>query len=197
MLMEKPIKTKSGTTSISDDLVVSMIRTVRGQKVMLGRDLAELYGVSTKALEQAVRRNAQRFPEDFMFVMSEEELGRWRSQNVTSIPADRMGLRHAPFCFTEDGVRMLPSVLNSPMAVAVNIQVIRVFARIREVLAVHMELLLQVKKLRGTVSHNSRDMKVIFNLLERMREEERNRALPARVPRERTPIGSRPGKGRR
>jgi hypothetical protein len=85
---------------------------------MLDRDLAELYGVPTKALKQAVRRNMERFPEDFMFEMDPEELEQWRSQIVTSNPSDKMGLRYAPYCFTEHGVLMLSSVLNSAAASA-------------------------------------------------------------------------------
>jgi hypothetical protein len=176
--------------AISDELVMSRIHTVRGHKVMLDRDLAELYGVPTKALKQAVRRNMERFPEDFMFEMSQEEFEQWRSQTVTSIlPGDKMGLRYAPFCFTEHGVLMLSSVLNSAAAIAVNIQVIRVFAKMRELLVNHKDLMLALEKLRGTVSHNSRDIKVIFNILKKMQEEERNRALLAQVPKKRPPIG--------
>jgi hypothetical protein len=155
---------------ITDELVMRKIHTIRGLKVMLDRDLAELYGVPTKALKQAVRRNMERFPEDFMFEMNPEELQQWRSQIVTSNPGDKVGLRHAPFCFTEHGVLMLSSVLNSPAAIAVNIQVIRVFTKMREVLSTHKELVLQLEKLRGTVSHNSRDIKAIFNILKRMQE---------------------------
>lgn len=180
---------------VSDELVVSRIHTIRGCKVMMDRDLAELYGVPTKALKQAVRRNAERFPEDFMFEMSSEELEQWRSQIVTSNPSDRMGLRHAPFCFTEHGVLMLSSVLNSPAAIAVNIQVIRVFAKMRELLANHKDVLLALEKLRGTVAHNSRDIKVIFKLLKRMQEEESNRALLAQIPKKRLPIGFNRRKG--
>jgi translation initiation factor 2 alpha subunit (eIF-2alpha) len=175
--------------AISDELVMSRIHTVRGHKVMLDRDLAELYGVPTKALKQAVRRNMERFPEDFMFEMSQEELEQWRSQTVTSNPGVKMGLRYAPFCFTEHGVLMLSSVLNSAAAIAVNIQVIRVFTKMRELLVNHKDLLLALEKLRGTVSHNSRDIKVIFNILKKMQEEERNRALLAQVPKKRPPIG--------
>ncbi len=174
---------------LSDEVVISRIQTVRGRKVMLDRDLADLYGVPTKALKQAVRRNAERFPEDFMFEMSLEELEDWRSQFVTSNPSDKMGLRHAPFCFTEHGVLMLSSVLYSAAAIAVNIQVIRIFTRMRELLASHKDVLLALEKLRGTVSHNSRDIKVIFKLLKRMKEEENNRALLAQIPKKRPVIG--------
>ncbi len=183
------------TSAISDELVMQKIYTIRNLKVMLDRDLAELYGVPTKALKQAVRRNMERFPEDFMFQMNPEELEHWRSHIVTSNPGDRMGLRYPPFCFTEHGVLMLSSVLNSAAAIAVNIQVIRVFTKMREVLSTHKELLLQLEKLRGTVSHNSRDIKAIFNILKRMQEEERNRTLLAQIPRKRPPIGFKKAKG--
>ncbi|MBL0128995.1 MAG: ORF6N domain-containing protein [Flavobacteriales bacterium] len=179
---------------ISDEVVVSRIHTVRGCKVMLDRDLAELYGVPTKALKQAVRRNAERFPDDFMFEMSKEELEHWRSQIVTSNPGDRMGLRYPPYCFTEHGVLMLSSVLNSAAAIAVNIQIIRAFAKIRELLANHKDLLLALEKLRNTVGHNSRDIKVIFKLLKRMQMEEHNRALLVQVSKKRPAIGFRSGK---
>lgn len=103
---------------------MSKIYVIRDQKVMLDRDLAELYGVETKVLKQAVRRNMTRFPEDFMFEMTKEELENWRSQFVTS-KEDRQGLRYMPFCFTEQGVTMLSCVLNSERAIHVNIQIIR------------------------------------------------------------------------
>jgi len=90
---------------------------IKGQKVMLDRDLAELYGVLTKALKQAVRRNADRFPEDFMFILNDQEFANWRSQFVTS-NADRMGLRHPPMAFTEQGVAMLSSILHSRRAIS-------------------------------------------------------------------------------
>lgn len=181
---------KKNILVVSDEVVIGRIRTVRGHKVMLDRDQAELYGVETKRLKEAVRRNNERFPEDFMFEMNAQELENWRSQIASSNSGDRMGLRYAPFCFTEHGVLMLSSVLNSEAAIAVNIQVIRVFTRMRELLANHKDSLLALEKLRGTVSHNSRDIKVIFRLLKKMQDEESNRALLAQVPKERPPIGS-------
>jgi hypothetical protein len=181
--------------AVSEELVMSRIHTVRGHRIMLDRDLAGLYGVPTKALKQAVRRNRERFPVDFMFEMNKEELEQWRSQIVTSNSGDKMGLRYAPFCFTEHGVLMLSSVLNSEAAIAVNIQVIRVFTKMRELLANHKDVLLALEKLRGTVSHNSRDIKVIFKLLKRMQEEERNKALLDKVSKKGRSIGFKIGKG--
>lgn len=175
---------KKRTPAIADEEIMGRIHTVRGQKVMLDRDLAELYGVKTKRLKEAVRRNKQRFPEDFMFEMNAGELLDWRTQIATSNPGDKMGLRHAPFCFTEHGVLMLSNVLRSEQAIAMSIRIIHVFMRMREVLAMHKELLLEVEKLRGAVGHHSRVIKVIFNHLKRMEHEEKNRRLLAQVAKE-------------
>jgi len=95
---------------IPDEIIMNQIYYIRGYKVMLDRDLVSLYGVETKVLKQAVKRNTKRFPNDFMFEMTKQELEIWRSQIVTS-KSDKMGLRYSPFCFTEQGVAMLSSVL--------------------------------------------------------------------------------------
>ena len=113
---------------LSEDLIQSKIYFIRNEKVMLDRDLAELYGVETKYLKRQVRRNSLRFPIDFMFELTVKELKIWRSQFVTS-KDDKMGLRYAPFAFTEDGVAQLSTVLNSDVAIKVNIQIIRMFSR--------------------------------------------------------------------
>jgi hypothetical protein len=115
------------------------ILLIRGQKVLLDRDLAGLYGVPTKALKQAVQRNRRRFPDDFMFVLTKEELAKWRSQFVTS-KSDRMGVRHPPMAFTEQGVAMLSTVLRSERAIQVNIAIMRAFVRLRQMLAAHADL---------------------------------------------------------
>jgi len=165
----------------------SLILDVRGLKVMLDSDLATLYGTETKRLKEQVRRNIGRFPEDFMFELTKEE----KQQLIESNP--RLGsLKFSPvlpMAFTEHGVLMLSSVLGSETAIAVNIQVMRVFSHMRAVLATHSDLLLKLEKLSGTVSHHSRDIKVIFGQLRRMREEEENRLLLAKIPKKRPPIG--------
>lgn len=112
---------------------------IRGQKVMLDRDLAELYGVDTRALKQAVRRNIERFPDDFMFELTKDELANWRSHIVIS-KGDKMGLRYSPMAFTEQGVAMLSSVLKSARAVQVNIEIMRAFVRLRRMLDAHKDL---------------------------------------------------------
>ena len=110
------------TKLVPTDTIASKIYLIRGVKVMLHRDLAELYGVETKVLKQAVRRNIDRFPADFMFEMTKMEFEDWRSQFVTS-KSDKMGLRYKPMAFTEQGVAMLSSVLRSNRAIQVNIQI--------------------------------------------------------------------------
>jgi len=132
--------------TVPDEVIMSKIYLIRGVKVLLDRDLAQLYGVETKVLKQTVRRNKKRFPSDFMFEMSFEELQQWRSQFVTSI-SDIMGLRHPPFCFTEHGVLMLASILNSDRAIHINIQIVRVFIKMRQIFQTNKELL---EKLNNT-----------------------------------------------
>lgn len=121
------------------------IHLIRGHKVMLDADLAELYGAPTKALNQAVKRNAERFPPDFMFRLSADESLALRSQTVTS-NAGRGGRRTAPYAFTEQGVAMLSSVLGSTRAIGVNIEIMRTFVRVRELAVTHHDL---AKRLGG------------------------------------------------
>ena len=120
------------------DKVESRILLIRGRKVMLDRDLAELYGVDTKVLIQAVKRNLNRFPADFMFRVTRQEVANLRSQIVTS--SSWGGRRTLPYAFTEQGVAMLSSVLRSKRAVQVNIEIMRAFVRLRAVLASHADL---------------------------------------------------------
>lgn len=127
-----------GNAVVSVARIERKILLVRGQKVMLDADLAELYGVTTKALNQAVRRNRDRFPDDFMFRLSPEEESGLRSQNVTSNL--RGGRRYLPYAFTEQGVAMLSSVLRSDRAVQVNVEIMRTFVRLREMLVSHDDL---------------------------------------------------------
>jgi len=140
----------AGRLPVPVELIKRRIYLIRGQKVMLDSDLAELYQVGTKVLNQAVRRNANRFPDDFMFQLDEEELENWRSQIVTSNPLARMGLRRAPYAFTELGVAMLSSVLRSDHAVQMNILIMRAFVRLRELLASHKEIALRIEEIEAT-----------------------------------------------
>jgi hypothetical protein len=119
--------------------VINKILFIRKKKVMIDRDLAELYGVETRILNQAVRRNMKRFPSDFMFQMNKKEMQFWMSQIVIS-KKEKMGLRKMPLAFTEQGVAMLSSVLNSERAILVNIQIIRTFTKLRELIATNIKL---------------------------------------------------------
>ena len=134
---------------------------------MIDRDLAELYGVETKRLKEAVRRNITRFPSDFLFEMNKEEFEDWRTQNATS-KEDKQGLRYAPFCFTEPGVTMLSCVLNSERAIAVNIQVIRVFAKMREMLLTHKDILLKLEQIERKMAGHDEDIQLIFKYLKQL-----------------------------
>lgn len=140
---------------ISDETVINKIYIFRGKKVLLDRDLAELYGVETRALIQAVKRNSERFPEDFMFQLTNQEFKNLISQIVTSsLPAGKAGwggTRKLPFAFTEQGVAMLSSVLNSKQAISVNIQIIRVFTRMREIILSNKEILLKLEHLENKI----------------------------------------------
>lgn len=159
---------------IPDEVIVSKIYHIRGQKVMLDRDLAELYGVETRVLKQAVRRNSNRFPDDFMFEMTKEEFEDWRSQFVTS-KSDRRGLRYAPFCFTEQGVTMLSCVLNSDLAIAVNIKVIRIFVRLREMIMTHKDLLIKMEQIESKIEGHDHEITVLFEYLKKLMEEKESR----------------------
>lgn len=150
-----------GDTILPVERIERTIYLIRGQKVMLDRDLAALYGIETRVLKQAVKRNAERFPSDFMFVLSEDELSNWRSQFVTS-NSDRMGLRHAPLAFTEQGVAMLSSVVNSKRAIDVNIAIMRTFVKLRQMLDSHAKL---AKKLAGMEAKYDEQFRVVFEVL--------------------------------
>ena len=120
-----------------DDLQIiqSKIYVIRGERVMLDRDIAALYNVETKVLNQAVKRNIKRFPEDFMFQLSKTEFQIWKSQIVTS-NSDKMGLRRPPYAFTEQGVAMLSGILNSDIAIDTNIKIIRAFVALRRIVSI-------------------------------------------------------------
>ncbi|MDA8130385.1 MAG: ORF6N domain-containing protein [Elusimicrobia bacterium] len=125
---------------IPQEALESKILLIRGHRVMLDRDLAALYGVETRMLNQAVKRNSKRFPEDFVFRLTAAETSVWVSQFVIPNSKIKKGLRISPLAFTENGVAMLSSVLNSPRAIAVNIQIMRMFTRLRGLLASHRDL---------------------------------------------------------
>ena len=143
------------------------IFVIRGHRVMLDRDLAELYGVPTKRLNEQVRRNIKRFPEDFMFQLTWKEFKDWRSQFATS-NGDKMGLRRRSYVFTEQGVAMLSSVLNSERSVQVNIAIMRAFVRLKQVLATHKELAAKLRELEQEVSKHNKLIIEIFEIIKQL-----------------------------
>jgi hypothetical protein len=162
------------------EAIVQRIVLLRGQKVLLDADLARLYGVQTRALVQAVKRNPNRFPEDVMFTLSNQELAVLRSQSVIS-NAGHGGRRSAPCAFTEQGVAMLLSVLNSPQAVRVNVAIMRAFVKMREVLGSNAQLAAKFEELARKVETHDQ---AIAGSIETIRE----LMAPEPVSRER-PIG--------
>jgi hypothetical protein len=151
--------------AVPDEVIINKIYFVRGQKVMLDRDLSALYGVTTGNLNKAVKRNEKRFPEDFMFQLTEEEYKNLIFQNGTSSWG---GTRKMPFVFTEQGVAMLSGVLNSDVAIEVNIRIIRIFTKLREMLLTHKDILLKLEQLENQVVQNSEDIRMIFTALKEL-----------------------------
>jgi hypothetical protein len=154
---------------LPDELIINKIILLRDQKVLIDRDLAELYGVETRILNQAVKRNIKRFPDDFMFQMTKEEFEIWKSQIVIS-NGDRMGLRKPPFVFTEQGVAMLSSVLNSDRAILVNIQIMRVFTKMRALLDSHKEILRKLDSIEKKDIEQDEKILLIFEYLKQLEQ---------------------------
>lgn len=148
--------------------IYSKIFIIRGRKVMLDRDLAMLYGVETRSLVQAVARNKERFPKDFMFQLEQKEFSNLRSQFVMS-SSKHGGLRRLPYVFTEQGVAMLSSVLRSDTAILVNIQVIRAFVQMRELIKSNRELLLKIESLE---IRYDRQFKIVFDAIRSLMKED-------------------------
>lgn len=157
--------------SIPEEIITSKIFYIRGQKVMLDGDLAELYQVETKRLNEQVKRNIERFPEDFMFQLTKVEFDVLKSQNATSSWGGR---RTAPYAFTEHGVLMLSSVLNSPTAIKVNIQIIRVFTKMREALTDTLNLKLEIEDIKKKLNNQSKNIELVFNYLDELIDKKEN-----------------------
>ncbi|MCX5687791.1 MAG: ORF6N domain-containing protein [Candidatus Omnitrophica bacterium] len=154
-----------GNELVPEEVIEQKIFMIRGHKVMLDRDLAKLYGVETKVLIQAVKRNIERFPEDFMFQLTEDEFNNLRSQFVTSSWG---GTRYLPYVFTEQGVAMLSSVLNSAIAIQVNITIMRAFVKLRQILSINKELAHKLAELeRKTEKHNV-EIQAIFEAIRKL-----------------------------
>ena len=150
---------------LPDETIVNKIYFIRGQKVMLDEDLAELYQVQTRRLNESVKRNSDRFPKDFMFRLSKKEFENLKSQFATSSWGGR---RKLPLAFTEQGVSMLSGVLNSPIAIQVHIQIIRVFTKMKEMLLTNKDILLKLEKMEKDVKENKKDIAMIFEALKQL-----------------------------
>jgi hypothetical protein len=159
--------------AISDEVITNKIYLLRGQKIMLDRDLAELFEVETKVLKQAVKRNIDIFPEHFMFEMTEEEFNNWRSQFVTS-NSDKMGLRYKPFCFTEHGVLQIANVLKSGKARQMSIRIIEIFVKMREILTSNIELRLEIEHIKKKVDNHGKNIELVFQYLDELLEKKEN-----------------------
>jgi len=163
---------------VEDDLVLSKIHIIRDVKVMIDEDLARLYEVETRRLNEQVKRNIERFPEDFMFQLTKEEFEILKSQNATSSWGGR---RKLPYVFTEHGVLMLSSVLNSKKSIQVNIQIMRVFTKMRELLLSHKDLILKIQKIESNLEGQGHEIQVLFEYIKRLMEEsESNKSQASR-----------------
>ena len=151
---------------IPDELVMNKIYLIRGQKVMLDKDLAELYDIKPIRLREQVKRNLSRFPENFMFQLSEKEVSAMVSQNA--IPSRKYLGGYLPYAFTEHGVLMLANVLRSERAIHVSIRIIEVFVKIRELLLSHKDILLQLEKIEKKLTGHDEDIQLIFQYLKKL-----------------------------
>jgi len=153
---------------IPEEVLMSKIYLIRGQKVMLDEDLAKLYQVLTKRLNEQVKRNKERFPLDFMFQLDKTEFDNLKSQFATSSWGGR---RKPPFAFTEHGVLMLSSVLNSEKAITVNIQIMRIFVKLRTMLYTNKELLVKMNQIEEQVRDHGDDIHTLFEYVDKLMED--------------------------
>jgi len=158
---------QSNELAIPDSILLNKIYLIRGQNVMIDSDLSELYGVETRRLNEQVKRNLTRFPEDFMFQLSEDELKNLMSQFATSSWGGR---RKLPFAFTEHGVLMLSSVLNSDRAIKVNIQVMRIYVRLREMMMLHKDILPRLESIERKLNGQDHSITVVFEYLKQLEQ---------------------------
>jgi hypothetical protein len=172
--------TKQSTTlTIPNEIIMNQIYYIRGHKVMIDKDLAQLYRVTTGNFNKAVQRNLKRFPEDFMFQLSKEEFKNLIFQNGTSSWG---GTRKQPYAFTEQGVAMLSGILNSDRAISVNIQIMRVFTQVRQMLMDNTELRLAIEEIRKKTDNHSKNIELVFQYLDELLEKKEN-PPPPQLPR--------------
>jgi len=157
--------------TITEEAVINKIYVIRDQKVMLDKDLAELYDVTTGNLNKAVGRNIKRFPEDFMFELTKEEFEGLKSQFATS---NWGGTRKMPKAFTEQGVAMLSGVLHSDRAIMVNIQIMRAYSKMRKMLTDNLSLKLEIEEIKKKISNQGKNIELVFNYLDELIEKKEN-----------------------
>ncbi len=155
---------------LSEETISNSIYYIRNQKVMLDRDLATLYGIETRVLKQAVRRNISRFPEDFMFELSKTEYDSLRSQIVTLKNGRGQHQKYLPFVFTEHGILMLSSVLNSEKAIQTNIQIMRIFTKVRQMLLDTTEMKLDIVQIQKKLENQGKNIELVFSYLDELTE---------------------------
>ncbi len=162
---------KRNSLKIHDELIANKIYLIRGHKVMLDSDLAELYQVETKRLKEAIRRNMGRFPEDFMFQLSKDEYDSLRTQ-IASLKNSGRGqhAKYAPFAFTEHGVLMLSSILNSSRAIEVNIQIMRIFVKLRAMLLDTSSLKEEIHNIRSVLDKHNKSFEIVADYLDGLSE---------------------------
>ena len=163
---------KETALAIPDEIIMSKIYFIRGHKVMLDADLAELYGVETKRLKEQVKRNIERFPKHYMFELTVKENEVLRSQITTSKRGEHS--KYLPYAFTEHGVLQLSNVLKSKRAIAVSIKIIDVFVQLREILANHTELRLEVEKIKRKLDNQDKNMEIVFRYLDELLAKKEN-----------------------
>lgn len=163
---------KGNVLTIPDEIIMNQIYYIRGQKVMIDRDLGELYAVTTGNLNKAIKRNIKRFPEDFMFQLTEQEYESLRFQN--GILKQGQHSKYLPYAFTEQGVAMLSGVLTSDRAISVNIQIMRIFTRIRQMLIDNTELRLAIEEIKKKTDNNTKNIELVFQYLDELLEKKEN-----------------------
>ncbi|MFM9825578.1 ORF6N domain-containing protein [Flavobacterium sp.] len=159
---------------LSEELISNKIYFIRNQKVMLDRDLALLYGIETRVLKQAVKRNISRFPEDFMFELTKIEYDSSRSQIVTLKNRRGTNLKYLPSVFTEHGVLMLSSVLKSDKAIQTNIQIMRIFSKVRQMLLDTTEIRLDIAQMQKKLENHDKNIELVFSYLDELSEKKEN-----------------------
>jgi hypothetical protein len=166
---------------LSEELISNKIYFIRNQKVMFDSDLASLYGIETRVLKQAVKRNISRFPEDFMFELSKVEYDSSRSQFVTLKNGRGSNLKYLPSVFTEHGVLMLSSVLKSDKAIQTNIQIMRIFSKVRQMLLDTTDLKIDILQIQKKLENHDKNIELVFSYLDELSEKKENKTPRTKI----------------